>query len=291
MRESVSRRLVGIGSLLLAATLLGACVVGSDDDDPTAMVEATVAATEAASPTVTAGETATTSTAPATATAVPAMPDSTATSTPSPTPTVTPIPKTPLGAMAPLNPTVIQNFTVSTNVELRGIPNQSDFATSLLILQSAPDHYYLKSSTGDSGLESWLVDGTTYLTQADGSVAELPDGSDTALFSPTLLVQTIPMLSSETPSISLGTEDVAGRQATHYQIEAADLLSTTPWLPADTTNDAGQVDVWVDTEFGIVLRQEANVTWQNADGSSGSYVVRYEVTNVGTTEPVRAPGT
>jgi hypothetical protein len=289
VRKSVSRRLVWIAVVLVASALLSACIVGSDDD-PTATVEATTAPTEAASPS-TAESTATATQVPSTPTPEPPTATATSTSTPSPTPTATAIPKVPLGAITALNPSAIQNFSLSTDVELRGVPNQTDFVTSLLILQSAPNHYYIRSTTGGSGLESWLVDGTTYLTQADGSVAELPDGSDTALFSPALLVQTIPTLSNETLATPLGFEDVSGRQATRYQIDAEDLLASTSWLPADVRDEDGQVDVWIDTELGIVLRQDANVTWENGDGTAGSYIIRYEVTNVGTTEPVRAPGT
>jgi hypothetical protein len=197
----------------------------------------------------------------------------------------------PLGTITPLDPNAIPNFSLSTNIELRGVPGQTDFVMSLLILQAAPNHYYLKSTSGESGIESWLVDGTTYLTQADGSVARLPDGSDTALFSPALLVQTIPNVSGDTVGIDLGVEDVGGRQATHYQIDAEDLFETAPWLPGDSATDIeGQVDVWIDTELRIILRQESNVRWENADGSPGSFVGHYEVTNVTTTEPVTAPG-
>jgi hypothetical protein len=174
---------------------------------------------------------------------------------------------------------------------LRGVPLQTDFVASLLILQSAPDHYYLKSTSGGAGLESWLVDGTTYLTQADGSVARLPEGTDTALFSPSLLVQTIPAISSETLGVVVGTEDVDGRQATHYQIDGEDLLAANSWLPGDRAEDiTGQANVWIDDELHVVIRQESDVRWSNPGGSNGSYVAHYDVTHISTTEPVTAPG-
>lgn len=291
MRESVRRRLVWAGTLVLVAGLFGGCIVGSDDADPTSTVEASPSRTAAtaADPTVTAAPSATETTAPPTQTPVP--PTATATPTPRPTATATPLPKVPIGTITPLDPDVVMNYSLSTEIELRGVPGQSDFVMSLLILQAAPNRYYLKSTSGGSGIESWLVDGTTYLTQADGSVAQLPDGSDTALFSPALLVQTAPIVSGETAGVNLGTEDVGGRQTTRYRIEAEDLFATAPWLPGDNaTNIDGQVEVWIDNELSIIMRQVSDVRWENADGTPGSYVGRYEVTNVTTTEPVTAPG-
>ncbi len=293
MTKSVGRRLVWFGTLAIVAGLSSGCIVSSDNADPTNTVSvspslsATIAATSTSTPPPPA--TATATTAPPTATRVPPTP--TATSTPRPTATATPIPKVPLGAITPLNPDAIPNYSLSTEVELRGVPNQPDFVMSLLILQAAPNHYYLRSTGGSSGLESWLVDGTTYLTQADGSVAQLPEGSDTALFSPSLLVQTVPAISGDTLGVMLGIEDVSGRQATHYQIEGADLMNSVPWLPGEGATDIeGQVNVWIDNELRIVLRQESDVRWKNADGTLGSFKDRYEVTNISTTEPVTAPG-
>jgi hypothetical protein len=197
-----------------------------------------------------------------------------------------------LGTITPLDPNVVTNYSLSTDIELRGVPGQSDFVMSLLILQAAPNHYYLRSTSGGAGIESWLVDGTTYLTQADGSVAELPEGSDTALFSPALLVQTIPALSGDTIGQMLGVDDVGGRQATHYQVDGEDLVESVSWLPGDGASDIeGQVDVWIDNELRIVLRQVSDVRWENSDGSPGSFVGNYEITNVTTTQPVTAPGT
>jgi hypothetical protein len=290
VRESVRRRLVWAGTLVLVASLFGGCIIGSDDADSTSTVMASPSLTmTTADPTVTVAPSATATTAPPTETPMP--PTATATRTPRPTATATPIPKLPIGIIAPLDPQVVTNYSLSTEIELRGVPGQSDFVMSLLILQAAPNHYYLKSTSGGSGIESWLVDGTTYLTQADGSVAQLPDGSDTALFSPALLVQTVPTVSGETAGMNLGVEEVGGRQATHFRIDAEDLFATAPWLPADSATDIeGQVEVWIDNGLSIILRQEADVRWENAGGTPGLFVGRYEVTNVTTTEAVTAPG-
>lgn len=289
MSESVRRRLVLVGLLVLVASVLNGCIVGSDDADPTSTTSATPLATTPVSPISTA--TATTPATPPTATSTPDPPTPTRTPTPRPTATATPIPKEPLGNLSPLDPAIVTNYSLSAEIELRGIPNQSDFVMSLLILQAAPNHYYLRSTSGNSAIESWLVDGTTYLTQADGSVARLPEGSDTALFSPALLVQTVPTVSGDTLGVPLGVEDVGGRQATHYRIDGEDLLASASWLPGDSASDVeGQIDIWIDNERRIVLRQESDLRWENTDGTAGSYVGRYEITNVNTTEPVTAPG-
>ena len=291
MKESVRHRLVWVGYVVLATSLLSGCIVDSDDAEPTSTTDPppSLTATTASSPTANATAEETSTAVPPSAT--PEPPTSTATSTPRPTATTTPIPKVPVGLITPLNPAVVTNFSLSTEIELLGIPNQADFVMSLVILQAAPNHYYLRSTSGGATLESWLVDGTSYLTQADGSVAQLPEGSDTALFSPALLVQTVPALSGDTLGVNLGVEDVGGRQATHYQIEGSDLIASESWLPGNNVSDVeGQVDVWIDNESSIVLRQESEVRWENADGSPGSFIGRYEVTNVSTTEPVTAPG-
>lgn len=285
MSESVRHRLVRLGALVLLAGLLSACIVGSDEDaDPTSTTAASPTATTRIAPTATA-----TVTPRPTSTPVPPTP--TRTPTPRPTATATPIPKVPLGTITPLDPNVVGNYSLSAEIELRGVPDQTDFVASLLILQAAPDHYYLRSTSGGAGIESWLVDGTTYLTQADGSVAKLPKGTDTALFSPALLIQTIPTVSGDTVGVVVGTDDVSGRQATHYVIDAEDLFDTASWLPRNRAeNINGQVEVWIDNELKIILRQVAEVHWENRDGSQGSYVSNYEVTNVTTTQPVTAPG-
>ena len=298
MTTSVKHRLFCVATLVLVTGWLSGCSVGSDDADPTSTLEPTVvaSATTPSSPVARATATAT-ATIPMTPTPSPAPtntsvpPTPTRTPTPLPTATATPIPEVPLGNITPLDPTVLTNYSLSAQIEVRGVPNQSDFGMSLVILQAATDLYYLRSTSGATGIESWLVDGTTYLTQADGSVASLPEGSDTALFSPSLLVQTVPTVSGDTLGTPLGNEDVGSRQATHYQIDGEDFIANATWLPGDSmTNVEGQVDVWIDNESGIILRQESNVTWDNADGSAGSLTGLYEITNVTTTAPVAAPG-
>ena len=289
MRKSVRHRLVWVGLLVLVAGVLSGCSVGSDDADPTRTSEPALMATTPATPIEPATATTSPTLSPPTPTAEPPTPTQTA--TPSPTATATPIPRVPLGNITPLDPAVLTNFSLSMETELRGVPGQSDFVTSLLILQAAPDRYYLRSTTGGASIESWLVDGTTYLTQADGSVAQLPEGSDTALFSPALLVQTVPTVSGETLGVSLGVEEVGGRQATRYRVDGEDLLASAGWLPGDSATDVeGQLEIWIDNELNIILRQESDVRWENTDGSTGSFTGRYEVTNVSTTEPVTAPG-
>lgn len=292
MRSLIRRRLVWVAGVILSAGALGSCVIGSNDDadvPPTVQLDPSQTFTAAPGPSATLSPT-TTSTASPTATPSPTTVPPTPSPTPRPTASATPIPKAPLGEIAPLDPVVIVNFSLAAQIELRGVPNQSDFSMTLAIQQSAPDHYYLRSTSGSSVLESWLVDGTTYLTQADGGVAPLPAGSDTALFSPALLVQTIPVITGETLGTRLGNETVGGRDATRYRVDGEDLFQTATWLPGDTAIDIdGQVDVWIDSELRIVLRQESDVTWGN-DGAEGSFVGRLEVTNISTTVPVNAPG-
>lgn len=288
MSSSVRHRLIWAGVLLLTVGILSACSVGSSDPDPTSTAASAPPTTtiEPTRPDATATPEST-----STPTRTPVPPTPTQTATPSPTATATPIPRVPIGTITPLNPAVVTNFTLTTDLQLRGVPGQADFVMSLLILQAAPNHYYLRSTTGDSGIESWLVDGTTYLTQADGSVAQLPEGSDTALFSPALLVQTIPVISGETIGIVVGIEDVNGRQTTHHQIEGEDLLSSTVWLPGnEATNVKGTLDIWIDNETQLVIRRVADVSWRNSDRSEGSFVSAFDLTNITTTEPVTAPG-
>lgn len=286
--SSVRHWLVLAGVLLLTTGMLSACSFGSSDPDPTSTSNADLptSTSEPIEREPTATETST-----PTPTVTPVPPTATQTATPSPTPTVTPIPRVPIGETTPLDPAVITNYTLTTDLKLRGISGQTDFLMGLLILQAAPNHYYLKSTTGGSGIESWLVDGTTYLTQADGSVARLPQGSDTALFSPALLIQTIPTISSETVGIEVGVEEVNGRQTTHFRVDGRDLFESTPWLPREETSDVrGTLDIWIDNDTRLVIRRETDVHWKNMDGSDGSFVDTYDLTNITTTEPVTAPG-
>jgi hypothetical protein len=49
------------------------------------------------------------------------------------------------------------------------------------------------------------------------------------------------------------------------------------------------VYLWVDDELNIMILSEADVTWDNSDGTTGSLVYNYEIHDIGTTADVVAP--
>jgi hypothetical protein len=273
-----------IGVLLVAGCSLG---TNDSDDAATPTLEATRPATQAPAASPTARPSATPTPVP-TATAPP--PTATASPTVTPTATVTPVPEQPLGEIRPLDPLVLTNYSLAFALRVVGVPGEEDLTTTLNIEQSDPQTFHLLTQTGDTSFESWQVGGTTYLRQGDGTVVALPEGSDSALFSPALLVQTIPPLDSNMSVTRLGADTIEGRAVTHYRIDGEDYLAATRILPPDFAGDVrGKVDLWVDDEWRIALRLGGLVTWTNDDRTLGTLETSYDVTRILATPPVTAP--
>jgi hypothetical protein len=320
-----SARYALVALVAMLALVLAAC--GGDGDDATATpdqaqataavtpTQPTTAATPDASPPA-AGTPAATPTQPA-ATATPTTAASPPAATPTvvaPTPTTSAATATATAATTPtaaalatatpdlsdpfadvemLDPELLPNFTLEFELEMSGIPEAEEEDMGRLALeirQSAIDNYHMRFDAGDVIVETWLVDGTTYLRQEDGTILSIP-GGETGMFSPSMFLTVMPTLDPELRAARMGEESVSGRQATHFRITGADYLGLSEIfgedpVPSDITGD---VNVWIDNELNIMLRQDANLAWTNADGTRGTFVSNYLISDIGSTGRVDAP--
>lgn len=319
--DTVMEKRSGLGRFTWAAVvtltlaLVFAACGGDGDDDATPTAQAGVV-TETPAPvsqqTPTA-DTAATPTAAATATVVPPTPTA-----PHPTatvqavqPTQTPADATAttlatatattvddadlLGDLEMLDPELLPNFTLAIRIEMSGMPgeleDEDEFPVfDLEIQQSALDNYRMLFSSAEMVVEIWSVDGTTYLTEDDGSIVSMP-GSDMGFFSPSLFLQTVPPLDAELQARRVGEETVSGRRTTRYEVSAQNYLAMSDlfedgMVPEDAS---GELVLWVDNELNIPIRYDGDITWTNADGTPGMILMNYLISDIGSTPRVEAP--
>jgi hypothetical protein len=221
-----------------------------------------------------------------------ATPTRTPTATPTRSPTATPLPiETPFGAVKPLDPGALPNFTLTFSFDVVGLAGTSDTRLQLTIEQHAPDNYHLRLVSETTSVESWLVGGTNYFLQND-TIVEVPPGSGTEVFSPSVFLQSVPRIDPTLEAARVGDEMIGDRLTIHYRVNSADvpLLFVPSGSPAPEFSSAsGAFDAWIDVELQIMLKAFSDATWTNADGSSGRLHYDYTVTNIGTTPEVGKP--
>ncbi len=293
----IRRVLSIVVGVLMLASFLAACSISGDDDDDIDVPTVTEAPQPAMSPTATTEESPTetaastetptntpepTATATSTSTATPEP-----TSTPTATPTATPIPivDTPF-ANAPTLDSVLENYTVTYNGEFKN-PDGSTESIDIFVEQSDPTHYHLKVGTD---VEIWSIETETYFRNpADGSVFLIPSAVDPGLVSPAAYLIQVPNPENVPQALSVGTEDVGGRPATHYSV-TADQIDKFGLADDQTVVDpVGDVDIWVDQELGFISQMKMDVDWTDESGTRQSAVLDLLITNVGSTAEITAP--
>jgi hypothetical protein len=279
------------GILVLALAISG-CSISGDDDDP-ATATADVApptqadsidptATELASPTEPASATATETTEP-TATS---SPTATASSTATASATATELPEVenPF-ANVPQPDTVLENFTLSYQGEF-GPPQGETESLEIFIEQSAPTRYHLRAA---AGVEIWVIEDATYFRNPDGSVFQIQSAIDPVLVSPAAYLIQIPDPADVPSALQVGQDDVDGRSATHYQVEADQVGRFGLAQDQTITDPDGEIEIWVDDELGFISRMLVDVEWTDETGSRQSAVAELLITAVGTTQEIQAP--
>lgn len=296
----VYRRSTILAVIAAISFVTGACSVVNDPaPDPTATAQPAplqpTATATALDPTGTSTSTATASpTATFTMTPSPtATATATATSTPSPTPSPTPEPpkETPFGNVQALDPIDLTNFSLTIIYRAVGLPGNPNADIDLAIQQNSPENYHLRVVTDGVPVESWAANGGVFLLQ-EGGIVQLPPGIDVQLFAPAVFMHSTPLPGANDQARTVGVETIEGRQATHYRMDAADAarLAATDEAFVDGMRDTGGgLDIWVDVEWGIVLRITGAAAWTNADGSPGSVRYDYQLTAIGMTQPVAPP--
>lgn len=280
--------------LVLASCSIG----GGDDDDDESRVETPevtatteLTATTEPSPTETAEPTPT-ATATATSTPTP-TPTSTSTPTPSPTPTATPLPvvENPF-ADAPMPDAVLENYTLSYRANFTSDDAPMD-QIELLIEQHSPTSFHVNASgnpeTGREAIELWVAGEQTFLREPGGEIFELPSTVDPTLFSPSAYVILTPDLSDTPRALEQGVEEVEGRQTTRYLVSAEHVAQSGLAEGSDEQDPEGEMEVWVDTEQGFIVRMVADVAWTDENGARRKAEIDYLISNVGSTPEIGAP--
>lgn len=318
MKNAPCRRVVALLAGSAVLLLSAACSIGGSDETPTATTAAVAASptagqtavqttgspTAAASPTRSASPTAaspttgsptsgspTAETQPTRA-ASPTGAVATATTAAAATATATSAPETAVGEIVPLDPEAVPNYTLTIKLAATGLGGPGDSTFDYDIQQSATDRYHLKADSSGTALEIWKIGDQAFIAQAGGEPAPLPEGSDTALFSPVTFLQVIPPIDAATNGQDLGTETIDGRSVRHFRLSADEYLNGVPFLgQQEFSNAEGELDIWVDEELKTPLRQQGEVTWTNADDSEGRFTIDYQLTAIGSTPDVQAPAT
>lgn len=285
----------GVIGLLMAATLiLASCSLLDSDDpnpqaptateqattttpDPSPSISATLSATVTPSPTVTPEPTAT----------------STATPTPtvSPTPTPDPITRQPFAeVVAPY--TVLTNYTLHYASTTTNTADDSKLNALLELQQHAADQFHLLSAGTNphvQPLELWLIGDQAFTTMPNGAIEPIGGAIDPNLFSIKSYFAPIPDLTGVAVARKAGVEEVDGRLAMHFEVEAEQLMGADLKLPADVASIEGNLDVWIDQELGFLSRIEGNIEWQAADGSQFRTELEMKISGVNATPEIQVP--
>lgn len=195
-----------------------------------------------------------------------------------------------LDGVARFSPLQLTNYTLIAQFTMVSVPGLEDQRTTFDIFQGAVDNYQVRASTDTGVFETWVVDGVTYIRQANGDIIELPTGVDAALFSPELLVQTMPSPINGMGAYARGVSNVGGRNIRLYVIPADAYLSALgidPGVEADALT--GVVHLWLDAEWGIPVRQAGTVTWTTADGNAAEVTIGWDLNGVGVTPTIVSP--
>ena len=281
-----------LSGVLIASLLFAACSInGGNDNDSTATATEDVApdltateaqestATETPEPTATLEPTPT-ETATATATPEP-------TSTPTSTPTATPIPieENPF-ADAPSPDLVLENYTVTYSAEIQ-TPEGEPETIDIFIEQSSPNRYHLRAG---EEVEIWVIDGATYFRNPDdGSVFQVPTAVDPGLVSPAAYLIQVPSPAGIPEALRVGEEDVNGRPAIHYSVDADQIEQFGLAEDETVTDPEGDVDVWIDQELGFISRMEIDAEWTDETGARQSAVIDLLISDVDSTAEIAPP--
>jgi hypothetical protein len=270
---------------------IAACSVGGGEDDvtPTEIADAIPpSATGAVAPSATPEPTGTaTATSTSTSTSTPEP-----TATPSPTPTRTPTPTaTPFPeienpfANLPQPDQVLENFTLSYTGAF-GTPDGGTESIEIFIEQSSPTRYHLRTG---AGVEIWVVEDATYFRNPDGSVFQIQSAVDPVLISPAAYLIQIPNPVDVPSALEIGEDEVEGRPATHYRVDADQVHQFGLDAERTVADPEGQIDVWIDRELGFVSRLDMDVNWTDENGQAQSAVADLTVSAIGTTAEVQPP--
>jgi hypothetical protein len=191
-----------------------------------------------------------------------------------------------------LDPELLPNFSLTMDFNATNFSGAPQTSLQMMMQQSAIGSYHFQMNADGQPIEIWTV-GDQSWAAVGGEVVESPSGP---LFDPADILQTGGLIPEGLNASRDGTEEINGRQTTRWFVDGADYVAfmneeaqADPAVTVDMTNGAGDVYVWIDDELNIMILAEADVTWDNSDGTAGSLVYDYEIHDIGTTAEVVAP--
>jgi hypothetical protein len=191
-----------------------------------------------------------------------------------------------------LDPELLPNFSLTMEFNATNFSGTPETSLQMMMQQSAIGAYHFQMNADGQPIEIWTVDGQSW-AGVGGEVVESPSGP---LFDPADILQTGELIPEGLNAQRDGTEEINGRQTTRWFVDGADYVAymneeaqADPAVTVDMSNGSGDVYVWVDDELNIMILSEADVTWDNSDGTTGSLVYNYEIHDIGTTADVVAP--
>lgn len=158
--------------------------------------------------------------------------------------------------------------------------------------QQSPTRYHLLSAGTNPNilpLEVWILDDQVFTTLPDGTITAVPGDVDANLFRPDEYLRRVPDLSAVEHATHIGREEVNGRPAQHFQLDAEELDAAVLRLPTDPVLMEGTLEVWVDSEHNFVSQITGTVEWEDADGNQHSTEMSYQISEVGTTPEIQSP--
>ena len=191
----------------------------------------------------------------------------------------------------------VPNFSLEFMAQFENVPDDTGSLFSadldMMLAQSEPDVYHLQlTTTGDEALdvEVWSLPDATYLSESGDSAVELPAGLASE-FAPTEALTVMPPVELLQNAEEVGEDEVNGRTATEYRVDAEDALMILMAQGQDVnvSNPEGEMNIWVDEELNVVIQMTADVTFEHEDGEEGSIVIDYMVTDIDETEDIEAP--
>jgi hypothetical protein len=191
----------------------------------------------------------------------------------------------------------VPNFTLEFTGEFVNVPDDAGDTTSsefeLMLAQSDPDVYHLRIvTTGDEEVqvELWSLPTATYLSEDGSDPIQLPAGL-AGEFSLAEVLMVMPPVELVQNAEEVGEDEINGRTATEYRVSAQEAVMILLAQGQDITvsNPQGEMTIWVDEELGIILQMDADITFDNDDGTEGSILIEYVVTDIGDTDDIEAP--
>lgn len=189
----------------------------------------------------------------------------------------------------------VPNFTLDFTGSFENVPDDTGEIFSadidMMLMQSEPDIYQLSfTTTGDDAveLEVWSLADSTFIAESGGMPVELPAGIASE-FAPTNALVVVPPVATLAVAEEVGADEVDGRDATQYRVEAEDAAVILAPQGAEINDPEGEMEIWIDDELGVVLQMVADVTWTNEDDTEAMVVIDYTVSDVGETDDIEAP--